>query len=59
VVTFKGLPLEAMHRCQRLVHPSKQFWNRRHIIPDVMNVIKMPSYQYLLYLQVQKKVTGG
>ena len=27
VVAFKVLPLEAMHRCQRLVHPSKQFWN--------------------------------
>ena len=23
----KYSPLEAMHRCQRLVHPSKQFWN--------------------------------
>jgi len=27
VVAFKVLPLEAMHRRQRLVHPSKQFWN--------------------------------
>ena len=23
----KYSPWEAMHRCQRLVHPSKQFWN--------------------------------
>ena len=28
VVTFKVHPLgEAMHRCQRLVRPSKQFWS--------------------------------
>ena len=27
MVAFKVLPLEAMHRCQRLVHSSKQFWN--------------------------------
>ena len=26
VVAFKILPWEAMHRCQRLVQPSKQFW---------------------------------
>jgi len=29
------------------------------IIPDVINVIKMPSFQYFLYLREQKKVTGG
>jgi hypothetical protein len=29
------------------------------ITPDVINVIKMPSFQYFLYLQEQKKVTGG
>jgi len=27
--------------------------------PDVINVIKMPSFQYFLYLREQKKVTGG
>jgi len=54
-----------MHRCQRLVHPSKQFWNwfcgmafraAIGINPDVISVIKMPSFQYFLYLWEQKKV---
>jgi len=31
----------------------------RCITPDVINVIKMPSFQYFLYLREQKKVTGG
>jgi hypothetical protein len=30
-----------------------------HITPDVIIVIKMPSFQYLFYLQEQKKVIGG
>jgi hypothetical protein len=30
-----------------------------HITPDVINVIKMPSFQYFFYLLEQKKVTGG
>jgi hypothetical protein len=30
-----------------------------HITPDVINVIKMLSFQYFLYLQEQKKITGG
>ena len=29
------------------------------ITPDVINVIKMSSFQYFLYLREQKKVTGG
>jgi len=29
------------------------------ITPDVINVIKMPSFQYFLYLGKQKKVIGG
>ena len=29
------------------------------ITPDVINVIKMPSFQYFLYRREQKKVTGG
>jgi hypothetical protein len=37
-------------------------WNglqsRSRITPDVMNVIKMPSFQYFLYLREQKKVIG-
>jgi len=31
----------------------------RCITPDVTNVIKMPSFQYFLYLREQKKATGG
>jgi hypothetical protein len=30
----------------------------RRITPDVINVIKMPFFQYLLYHQEQKKVIG-
>jgi len=30
----------------------------RCITPDVINVIKMPSFQYFLYLREQKKFTG-
>jgi len=29
------------------------------IIPDVISVIEMPSFQYFLYLWEQKKVTKG
>jgi len=29
------------------------------ITPDVINVIKMPSFQYFLYLQEQKIVNGS
>jgi hypothetical protein len=29
------------------------------ITPDVISVIKMPSFQYFLYLWEQKKVVGG
>jgi len=29
------------------------------ITPDVINVIKMPCFQYFLYLREQKKVIGG
>ena len=31
----------------------------RCITPDVINVIKMPSFEYFLYLREHKKVTGG
>jgi hypothetical protein len=30
-----------------------------HITPDTINVIKMLSFQYFLYLREQKKFTGG
>jgi hypothetical protein len=29
------------------------------IIPDVINVNKMPSFQYFLYLREEKKIVGG
>ena len=68
VVAFKVLPLGSY---VPMPVPSPPFetilemglWNGlqncRCIIPDVINVIKMPSFQYFLYLQEQKKVTGG
>jgi len=68
VVTFKVLPLGSY---APMPAPSSRFeiilelvlWNglqsRRCITPDVINVIKMPSFQYFLYLWEQKKVTGG
>jgi hypothetical protein len=31
----------------------------RHITRDVISVIKMPSFQYFLYLQEQKKSLGA
>jgi hypothetical protein len=36
-------------------------WNgfQSCITLDVINVIKMPSFQYFLYLREEKKVTGG
>ena len=33
--------------------------NCRCIIPDVINVNKMPSFQYFIYLREQEKVIGG
>ena len=68
VVSFKVLPLG---RYAPMPAPNPPFktilelvlWNDlqscRCITPDVINVIKMPSFQYSLYLQEQKKVTGG
>ena len=31
----------------------------RSITPDVMNVIKIPFFQYFLYFREEKKVSGG
>jgi hypothetical protein len=31
----------------------------RCITPDVINIIKMPSFLYIDYLWEEKKVTGG
>jgi hypothetical protein len=68
VVTFKVLPLGSY---APIPTPSSRFktilevvlWNVlqscRCIIPDFTNVIKMPSFQYLINFREQKKVTVG
>ena len=68
VIAFKVLPLG---RYAPMPAPSLPFktilelvwWNGLQschcITPDVINVIKMASFQYFLYLQEQKKVNGG
>jgi len=68
VVAFKVLPLGSYVPMPALSPLFKTIlelvlWNGlqscRCVIPDVINVIKMPSFQYFLYLLEQKKVTGG
>ena len=68
VVAFKVLPLGSY---APMPAPSPTFktilelvlWNGLHscrcITPGVINVIKMPIFQYFLYLREQKKVNGG
>jgi len=68
LVTFKLLPLGSY---ALMPAPSPPFetilelvlWNGLQscccITPDVISVIKMPSFQYFLYLQEQKKVIGN
>jgi len=68
VVAFKVLPLGSY---APIPAPSPHFktifemvlsnglQSCRCITPDVINVIKMPSFQYFLYLREKKKVTGG
>ena len=68
VVAFKVLPLGSY---APMPVPSPPFltvlelvlWNGLQscpcITPDVINVIKIPSFQYFLYLREQRKVTGG
>jgi hypothetical protein len=68
VVTFTVLPFRS---CALMPAPNLPFktilelvlWNDlqscRHITPDVISVIKMPSFQYFLYLQEQKKSPGA
>jgi len=67
VVAFKVLPLGSYAPMPAPSPPFKiilelVLWNSlqscRCIISDVINVIKMPSFQYFLYLWEQKKVTG-
>ena len=68
MIAFRVLPLGSY---APMSVPSPHFktileqvlWNGlrscRCITPDVISVIKMPSFQYFLYLQEQKKITGG
>jgi len=67
VVAFKVLPLGSYAPMPVPSPPFKTIlelvlWNGlqscRCITPDVIKVIKMPSFQYFLYLRGQKKVTG-
>ena len=68
VVDFKVLPLGSYAPMPVPSQPSKTIldlvlWNVlqscRCVIPDVISVTKMPSFQYLLYLREQEKVTGA
>jgi hypothetical protein len=67
VIAFKVLPLGSY---ALMPAPRSSFktilevvlWNGfqscRRITPHIINVIKIPSFQYFLYLREQKKVTG-
>jgi hypothetical protein len=68
VVAFKVLPLGSYAPMPSPSPPFKTIlklilWNGlqscRLFTPNVINVIKTPSFQYILYLREQKEVTGG
>jgi hypothetical protein len=68
VVAFKVLPLGSYAPMSAPSPPFKTILELvllhglqscRCINPDVINIIKMPSFQCFLYLLEQKKVTGG
>jgi hypothetical protein len=68
VVAFKLLPLGSYAPMPAASPPFKTIfemvlWNGlqscRCITSDVINVIKLPAFQYFLYLREQKKVSGG
>jgi hypothetical protein len=67
VVTFKVLPLGSYAPIPVPSQPFKTIlglvlWNSLQsccrITPDVINVIKMPSFQYFLYLWNRRKSMG-
>jgi hypothetical protein len=67
VVAFKVLPLGSYAPMPASSPPIKtilelDLWDGlqscRRITPDVINVIKMPSFQYFLYLREQTKVNS-
>jgi hypothetical protein len=68
VVAFKVLPLGSYAQMTAPSPPFKTIlelvlWNDlqtcRCITPDVINVIKIPSFQYFLYLRERKKSLGA
>jgi hypothetical protein len=67
MVAFKVLSLGSYAPMPASSSPFKTIlelvWNglQSHhcITPDVINIIKMPSFQYFLYLWEQEKVIGG
>jgi hypothetical protein len=68
MVAFKVLPLRSYAPMPAPSPPFKTnlefvLWNDlqgcRRITPDVINVIRMLSFQYLLYLREQKRFIGG
>jgi len=68
MVAFKVLPFGSYAPIPVPSPPYKTIleqvlWNGlqscRCITPGVINVIKMPSFQYFLYLREQKKVNGA
>ena len=68
VVAFKVLPLESYAPMPAPSPPFKTILemvlcnglqNCHCFTPDVTNVIKMPSFQYFLYLREQKKKSLG
>ena len=68
MVTFKVLPLGSYAQMPAPSLPFKTIlemvlWSGlqscRCINPDIINVIKMPSFHYFLYLREQKKVLGA
>jgi len=68
VVAFKALPLGSYAPMPAPSRPLKTILELvllndlqtcRCITPDFISVIKMPSFQYFLYLWEEKKVNGG
>ena len=68
MVTFKVLPMGSYALMPAPSPPFKTIlemvlWNGLQschcITPDVISVIKMPSFQYFFYLQEQKKSLGS
>jgi hypothetical protein len=68
VVAFKVLPLGSYAHMPASGPPFKAILelillnclqSRRRVTPDIISVIKMPSFQYFLYLRKQEKSLGA